>query len=62
MEAILLILASVMALEALAFLLIPVRVKRWVQDLSPTELWYMGLLELLIAGVVIYYAVSNLLN
>ena len=57
MKTILLILAGLMALEALLLVLLPKRIKKWMGDLSPNELRTMGLMELLIVVVVFYYAI-----
>ena len=62
MTVILIILASVMALEALALVLLPNRIKDWMEVLTPNELRTMGIMELLIVIVVIYYALSNYLE
>ncbi len=58
MVTILLILAGLMALESLLLVFLPDRIKMWIEDLSPNELRTMGLMELLIVVVVVYYALS----
>jgi uncharacterized protein YjeT (DUF2065 family) len=58
MGTILLILAGLMALESLLLVFLPDRIKMWIEDLSANELRTMGLMELLIVVVVVYYALS----
>ena len=56
MNIVLVILAGLIALEALAVVVFPRTVKRIIEMLSPAELRIAGVLELMVAGAALYFA------
>ena len=59
MRAVLAVLVLMLSIDALVLLLFPGRAKRLVEDMSPSDLRLIGLVEAAIAAAAVYFIMAS---
>jgi len=59
MRAVLAVLVALLVIDSVFLLLFPARIRRLIEDLSPTEFRIIGMIEGTLAAVAIYFLLAG---